>query len=155
MATRVTHPAYGIFYLTENGSVILSVSSKLVSKTRQALPRYQERHSLPVFGSRFTHRAGEVGLADVQPFGNRIYIHDFPDKVSNTKDGWAVRFMGCVEGARWQDEGAARVHLDLLQREQRKPQPEVRGCEACEEKHPLNADGLCASCRKLAAQVTG
>lgn len=49
----------------------------------------------------------------------------FPDKVALLSDGWAVRFNGCIEGARWQDKGAADIHLQQLQAGTRQPQPEV------------------------------
>lgn len=50
----------------------------------------------------------------------------FADRVAHLKDGWAVRFKGCIEGARWRDENAARIHLELLKSGYRKPQPEIR-----------------------------
>jgi hypothetical protein len=51
---------------------------------------------------------------------------DFPDMVAYLKDGWAVRFNGCIEGARWHEMGSALAHLYLLQTGKRKPQPEIR-----------------------------
>lgn len=48
---------------------------------------------------------------------------DFPDKVGHLKDGWAVRFAGKLEAARWQTRGAAEIHLELLKAGYRKPQP--------------------------------
>ena len=53
-------------------------------------------------------------------------MSDFPDKVGFLADGWAVRFNGCIEGARWHDKSAAEAHLRLLQSGYRKPQPEIR-----------------------------
>jgi hypothetical protein len=50
----------------------------------------------------------------------------FEDAVSLQKDGWTVRYNGMIEGARWQSEGAARIHLGHLQRGLATPQPEDR-----------------------------
>jgi hypothetical protein len=51
---------------------------------------------------------------------------DYPDKVASLPDGWAVRFNGCIESARWRDKGPAEAHLELLRSGYRKPQPESR-----------------------------
>jgi hypothetical protein len=53
-------------------------------------------------------------------------LRNFPDKVGYLEDGWAVRFNGCLEGARWSRQEAAELHLSLLQQGLRAPQPEIR-----------------------------
>lgn len=51
-------------------------------------------------------------------------IPGFPDRVGMLEDGWAVRFNGCIQAARWISRGAADAHLELLQRGKVQPQPE-------------------------------
>jgi len=46
----------------------------------------------------------------------------FPDKVARVQDGWAVRFRGEVQSARFQDRGGAAILLDQLQRGIRRPE---------------------------------
>ena len=50
----------------------------------------------------------------------------FGDKVAYREDGWAVRYNGKIEAARFNRDGAAAAHLTLLQEGYRKPQPEDR-----------------------------
>lgn len=67
------------------------------------------------------------GLQNVTPeFVQRSTSEVEPDRVAYLADGWAVRFNGMIEGARWQDRGPAEAHLQLLQSGARKPQPEIR-----------------------------
>jgi hypothetical protein len=51
-------------------------------------------------------------------------IKGFEDKVALLEDGWAVRFNGCIEAARWVSKGAAEARLMLLQMGVSKPQPQ-------------------------------
>lgn len=48
----------------------------------------------------------------------------FGDTVGYHEDGWVVRYDGKIEAARFNSEGAAQAHLQLLQEGHRKPQPE-------------------------------
>ena len=50
----------------------------------------------------------------------------FGDKVAYLKDGWAVRYDGNIQAARFNDEGPAKAHLELLQEGYINPQPETR-----------------------------
>jgi hypothetical protein len=57
---------------------------------------------------------------------SQIDLADFPDKVAYLKDGWAVRFNGKIESARWKTRIGAEILLKMLQEGRRLPQPESK-----------------------------